>query len=253
MCNNHTKIYGKAAVVALIEVEFNPKSACFMRVNYLSKQVESFRNFLITNGSNDPDQVINNIEEQTRKLLRNPTDNEFIWSREHDLHNGKEGDEQETDDSLTDVGAGKEDLDFRMDEEHMLHYTYWNMLENNVNAAKAKAFKETPYIVEKWVEFLEKLQACQEANNGRLPKPSWSAGTKARQRMYVQRKARAMSYEDWALLTNWINRLLGSPNRYDVPETEESETVDILDIATSLYSTEQESQEDSTYVYYTRE
>jgi len=252
MCQNHVPTYGKKAVIALIEAEFNPKGACDARIRYLNQQVEKFRTWLQGNGCADVDAVITNLEESTRKLLRNPVDNEFIWSREHDLCDNKDG-KDILDESLTDINAGKEEISFRLEEEEVLHTYYWMNLEDNASKAVAKTYKETPYVVEKWVEFLCKVQDVFYINSNYLPKQTWSACNKARSRIFVQRKTKLMSYEDWALLTNWVNRMMGSPKRYEIPDTEEEVSVDPEDVAICFYETDATQDIQSTETYVTME
>jgi hypothetical protein len=243
MCNQHFLTRGKAAVVALVEAEFKPKSVCEARIAYLTKAVEGFRDWLVTQECPNPDEVITHIEENTRKLLRNPTDNEFIWSREHDLHKGEVDGEEVVDEHLTDLEAdalnAKEN---RLDEEELMHQYYWMNLAQNCQRAFNKAFSEPPWIVEKWVEFMTKVQNVYYSNNNYLPKETWSACKKARDSMYRQRKLKAMSYEDWALLTNWVNRMMSSPKRYNIIETEKLDSGFDEDVALCYYETELHSE-----------
>lgn len=233
MCNDcNIRTYGKKAIVALVEAQHQPKSVCERRYKFLEQSVESFRDWLTKQGCEDSNAVVEAVETETIKLLKEATTDEFIWSREdHDKQDG-----------LIDIHKGTETSRHRMDDEYMQYVVYHRSMEENARKAEVKADN---YIEATWVKWLEGIQDIWEANNNYLPKDIWRKCTQARNSLNRQRKAKQLDYRTWAMLSNWNNKLLSNKKRYEIADEPESHTdQDVVDI---FYTVRHEAEQELVY------
>lgn len=241
MCKDHSPCRGKAALVTHIEALHAPKSVCSARMKYLERQAESFKTWLKSNNQN-AEFIIERIEKDTWNILRKPVDEEFIWSRGESYDHEGNVEEDDMQMSLFNINNGKDDVHARCDEqENADFFETYNADQVAIRAARDE--NRSAEVEKVWVEWLSKIDAIYwDASSVRecyLPKPVWNKCLKARNSLNRQRKVGILSWTDWAMLSNWVNRLMGSSKRYDIPDAPEVD--------------EDWSSEDVQLVFYTRD
>lgn len=214
-----------------------PKSVCKARMKYLEQQAQSFKNWLSTVNPEHSETIVERIERETWNLLRKDTDDEFIWSRSEVYdRDGQVDEENDIQETLFDTAYGKDDVFKRLDEEKYMHIAYYMNMEETARKAFQNERDEVSHIEETWIKWLEKVDTIYHLNNQYLPKEIWKKCVQARTSIFRQRKARLINYTTFAMLSNWTNRLAGSPKRYEVPDLPEEENFTDADIELVYYT-----------------
>lgn len=215
---------GRNAVVALIEAEHNPTGVHDKTIQALTEQVQSFKVWLREKGA-DADAVVGAIKRDTWKTLKNNVDDEFVWSRGEDYTEEGELSDRSTlaTLSLSDTTAGKSDIYTRLNEQEDADF-FAEYNTDQVALRGMNAPDQYPSHVEQtWVEWLSKVDAVYHnaaiIKECYLPKQLWLQCQRARTNLNNCRKSRMLDYDTYALLTNWLNRLMGSQKRLPINDT----------------------------------